>query len=135
MIPYCCVNQSSLFSRSLRLVLATRIDVMSGDPEKHDLTSRVASPSSASNVFKAGGLAFVAEQGGNGSLPTYQEATGAPIEQESPLGYKVQWFTIIFLNIGQMIGTGVFSTRTLFLPSFFPPRRHCRGVGFLQYAV
>ena len=72
---------------------------------------RVSSPSSDVNVLKVGSLAFVGEQGGNGAVPTFQEATGAPVEQESPLGYKVQWMTIIFLNIGQMIGTGVFSTR------------------------
>ncbi|KAF2138625.1 uncharacterized protein K452DRAFT_361276 [Aplosporella prunicola CBS 121167] len=78
------------------------------DAEKFDPAVRVTSPSS--NVYKTGNLAFVGEQGGNGSLPTFQEATGAPVEQHSPLGYKVQWFTIIFLNIGQMIGTGVFST-------------------------
>ncbi|KAF9630239.1 Amino acid/polyamine transporter I [Lasiodiplodia theobromae] len=79
------------------------------DSEKLDPV-RVASPASDSNVLKVGSLAFVGEQGGNGSAPTFQEATGAPVEQESPLGYKVKWFTIIFLNIGQMIGTGVFST-------------------------
>jgi hypothetical protein len=56
-------------------------------------------------------LEYVAQQGENGSVPTYQEASGAPVEIQNPLGYRVQWFTIIFLNIGQMVGTGVFSTR------------------------
>ena len=60
---------------------------------------------------KHGSLEYVAQQGENGSVPTYQEASGAPVEVRSPLGYRVQWFTIIFLNIGQMVGTGVFSTR------------------------
>lgn len=60
---------------------------------------------------KHGSLEYVAQQGENGSVPTYQEASGAPVEVRSPLGYQVQWFTIIFLNIGQMVGTGVFSTR------------------------
>lgn len=60
---------------------------------------------------EVGDKTFVVAQGGNGSLPTYQQADGAPIEVESPLGYNVQFFTIIFLNVGQMIGTGVFSTR------------------------
>jgi hypothetical protein len=60
---------------------------------------------------KHGSLEYVAQQGENGSVPTYQEASGAPVEVKSPLGYRVQWFTIIFLNIGQMVGTGVFSTR------------------------
>lgn len=90
------------------------------DSEKLDPV-RVASPASDSNVLKVGSLAFVGEQGGNGSAPTFQEATGAPVEQESPLGYKVRWFTIIFLNIGQMIGTGVFSTRKHTILSFSLP--------------
>ncbi|CZS89791.1 related to methionine transport protein, high affinity [Rhynchosporium graminicola] len=37
-------------------------------------------------------------------------ASGAPVERESPLGYEVSWFTIVLLNVGQMVGTGVFST-------------------------
>lgn len=61
--------------------------------------------------YKNGSQEFVVEQGGNGSLPTYQQADGAPIEVKSPLGYQVQFFSIIFLNVGQMIGTGVFATR------------------------
>jgi hypothetical protein len=59
-----------------------------------------------------GSLEFVQEHGGNNSKPSYQEASGAPVENISPLGLEVTWFTTIFLNIGQMIGTGVFSTRT-----------------------
>jgi hypothetical protein len=71
------------------------------------------SPLDSSHVSneKHGSLEYVAQQGENGSVPTYQEASGAPVEVRSPLGYRVQWFTIIFLNIGQMVGTGVFSTR------------------------
>lgn len=61
-----------------------------------------------------GSLEFVHEYGGNGSKPSYQEASGAPVENISPLGLQVTWFTTIFLNIGQMIGTGVFSTRKSF---------------------
>jgi hypothetical protein len=60
---------------------------------------------------KHGSLEYIAQQGENGSVPTYQEASGAPVKVRSPLGYQVQWFTIISLNIGQMVGTGVFSTR------------------------
>jgi hypothetical protein len=41
----------------------------------------------------------------------YQDANGAPVEQVSPLGYHVGWFGIMFLNVSQMVGTGVFSTR------------------------
>jgi hypothetical protein len=54
---------------------------------------------------------LVHEYGGNESKPSYQEASGALVENVSPLGLQVTWFTTIFLNIGQMIGTGVFSTR------------------------
>ncbi|KAF9484383.1 high affinity methionine permease [Pholiota conissans] len=35
---------------------------------------------------------------------------GAPIEKISPLGYHVDWITVVFLNISKMIGTGVFTT-------------------------
>jgi hypothetical protein len=56
-------------------------------------------------------LAFVQEYGGNLSKPSYQEASGAPVENISPLGLQVTWFSALFLNVGQMIGTGVFSTR------------------------
>ncbi|KIM94016.1 hypothetical protein OIDMADRAFT_136507 [Oidiodendron maius Zn] len=57
-----------------------------------------------------GSLAFVQEYGGNLSGPSYQEASGAPVENFSPLGLHVTWFSAFFLNIGEMIGTGVFST-------------------------
>ncbi|KAL1586007.1 hypothetical protein WHR41_04735 [Cladosporium halotolerans] len=79
------------------------------DYEKDDVTARTLSPAGEA-VFKTGKLEFVAEQGENGSKTTYQEASGAPVEAHSPLGTRVQWFTIVFLNLGQMIGTGVFST-------------------------
>lgn len=42
----------------------------------------------------------------------FQDPVGAPVEQASPLGYHVGWFGILFLNVSQMVGTGVFSTRT-----------------------
>ncbi|MCJ1293441.1 hypothetical protein MMC34_004996, partial [Xylographa carneopallida] len=64
-------------------------------------------------VLREKNLEFTTEYGGNGSGPSYQEISGAPVEHSSPLGYNVGWFTIIFLNIGQMIGTGVFSTRSV----------------------
>jgi hypothetical protein len=70
-----------------------------------------ASDDSASDVKVDGSLEFVHEYGGNESQPSYQEASGAPVENVSPLGLHVDGFTTIFLNIGQMIGTGVFSTR------------------------
>ena len=62
-------------------------------------------------VLTEGSLEFTVAQGGNGSLPSYQEASGAPVETNSPLGYFVGPVTIVFLNISMMIGTGVYSTR------------------------
>ncbi|KAK7923709.1 hypothetical protein PG985_007780 [Apiospora marii] len=62
------------------------------------------------SVVQDGGLTYTKAQGGNGSAATYQEAVGAPVENRSPLGYHVGWLTVIFLNVNQMIGTGIFST-------------------------
>lgn len=80
------------------------------DTEKNHVTARTLSPT-GETALKTGNLEFVAELGENGGTATYQEASGAPVEAHSPLGTRVQWYTIVFLNIGQMIGTGVFSTR------------------------
>jgi hypothetical protein len=60
-----------------------------------------------------GSITYVGNRGGNDAAPTYQEASGAPVERKSPLGYSVSSFTILFLNINMMIGTGIFSTRKL----------------------
>lgn len=60
-----------------------------------------------------GSIKYVAGQGGNSAEATYQEASGAPVESSSPMGYSVNSFTILFLNISMMIGTGIFSTREL----------------------
>lgn len=62
-------------------------------------------------VLTEGSLEFTFAQGGNSSLPSYQEAAGAPVETNSPFGYFVGPVTVVFLNISMMIGTGVFSTR------------------------
>lgn len=63
-----------------------------------------------------GSLRYIqVDQAGNGSDPTYQEATGAPVEVNSPLGYDVGPVTIIFLNVSMMIGTGVYSTPSTIL--------------------
>ncbi|KAK6436792.1 hypothetical protein LTR95_007016 [Oleoguttula sp. CCFEE 5521] len=71
---------------------------------------RALSPHSEQQVLKTGTLAYITEQGENGAESNIQEASGAPVESRSPLGTGIQWYTILFLNIGQMIGTGVFST-------------------------
>jgi hypothetical protein len=82
--------------------------------EKTDDSARSSSNdvySSHEIVSTKGDLKFVVEQGGNGSQPSYQEVSGAPVETKSSLGYAVGPLTIVFINIGKMIGTGVYSTR------------------------
>lgn len=63
--------------------------------------------------FTDGSIKYIGNQGGNDAAPTFQEASGAPVESDSPMGYSVSSFTILFLNINMMIGTGIFSTRKL----------------------
>ncbi|OQE39774.1 hypothetical protein PENCOP_c006G06741 [Penicillium coprophilum] len=53
---------------------------------------------------------YVGETGGNNAAPTYQDASGAPVESNSPLGYSVGPVTITLLNITMMIGAGIYST-------------------------
>lgn len=85
--------------------------------EKSVVTPSIDSPQSSSDsqlsVVYDGDLAFTRVKGGNDSGVAYQEAVGAPVENASPLGYNVGWATIIFLNVNQMVGTGIFSTRML----------------------
>lgn len=83
----------------------------------HDKTDDSAT-SSSNDVFSSheivsttGDLKFVVEQGCNGSQPSYQEVSGAPVESKSSLGYAVGPVTIVLINVGKMIGTGVYSTR------------------------
>lgn len=61
-----------------------------------------------------GNFQYVVEKAGNTNEVTYQEASGAPVEVDSPLGLDVGAITIIFLNLSKMIGTGIYSTRKLF---------------------
>lgn len=60
-----------------------------------------------------GDLNYIGQEGGNNAPVGFQEASGAPIETQSPLGYSVRAVTIVFLNLGKMVGTGIFSTREL----------------------
>ncbi|CAA7267087.1 unnamed protein product [Cyclocybe aegerita] len=56
---------------------------------------------------------YVVESVSDDDLPSYEDAavtTGAPTEKISPLGYHVDWLSVIFLNVSKMIGTGVFTT-------------------------
>ncbi|OLN96833.1 High-affinity methionine permease 4 [Colletotrichum chlorophyti] len=70
----------------------------------------VEASDSEHSIIRDGDFAYTLAKGGNGSRPAYQEAVGAPVEKQSPLGYHVGWLTVIFLNVNQMIGTGIFST-------------------------
>ncbi|RYC65832.1 hypothetical protein CHU98_g408 [Xylaria longipes] len=66
--------------------------------------------SSDLEIIHDGDLTYTVATAHNGSGVAYQEAVGAPVENRSPLGYHVGWATVTFLNINQMIGTGIFST-------------------------
>jgi hypothetical protein len=74
--------------------------------------SDVATADSASQISD-GSITYVGEKGGNNAAATYQEASGAPVESQSPLGYTVGPLTILLLNISMMIGTGIYSTRKM----------------------
>lgn len=85
-------------------------------PEGEVTTTEVTTTSidaAPAKFLTEGSLEFTVAQGGNGSLPSYQEASGAPVETKSPLGYFVGPVTVVFLNISMMIGTGVYSTRKI----------------------
>ncbi|KAL2820353.1 high affinity methionine permease [Aspergillus granulosus] len=69
-----------------------------------------AGSESDATIIEGGDYKYTAEAGQNSSLPTYQEASGAPIEVVSPLGYQAGFVTLIFLNVSKMVGTGIFST-------------------------
>lgn len=71
----------------------------------------ISDTSSGPEVIHDGNLAYTRAKAGNGSKAAYQEAVGAPVETDSPLGYEVGWFTVIFVNINMLIGTGIFSLR------------------------
>ncbi|KAK6227625.1 high-affinity methionine permease [Colletotrichum tabaci] len=60
--------------------------------------------------ISAGSTQYIGEKGGNDAPPTYQDASGAPVENNSPLGYSVGPVTITLLNITMMIGAGIYST-------------------------
>ncbi|KAJ3782914.1 high affinity methionine permease [Lentinula aff. detonsa] len=44
------------------------------------------------------------------SITPSEEDTGVPTETVSPLGYHVDWTSVIFLNVSRTIGIGVFTT-------------------------
>ncbi|KAI1075994.1 amino acid transporter [Whalleya microplaca] len=86
--------------------------------------------SSDISVIRDGELAYTVAKAGNGSRPAYQEAAGAPVESNSPLGYHVGWITVIFLNVNQMIGTGIFST-----PATVLNRTGSVGLALIYWAI
>lgn len=98
---------------------ASSQDAVGGD-EGHTSSTDVS-------VIHDGDLAYTVAKAENGSKPSWQEAVGAPVESRSPLGYHVGWLTVIFLNVNQMIGTGIFSTRKANNPMNRPRRYHGRG--------
>lgn len=81
------------------------------DKEKGAETQVQGATSSAESVIQYGDVKFTAAEGGNSSRVTYQNAVGAPVETNSPLGYSVSFWVSLTLNINQMVGSGIFSTR------------------------
>ncbi|KAL5117335.1 hypothetical protein ACEQ8H_004780 [Pleosporales sp. CAS-2024a] len=80
-------------------------------PDANHTASAVQSVTANGHVqFSDGDLKYVGEQGGNSNTVAYQEASGAPVETLSPLGYNVGPVTILFLNLSSVVGTGIFST-------------------------
>lgn len=84
-----------------------------GQPDTKGLASPAPTQLNQSDddasILRDGGLAYVRKTAGNGATG-HQEVVGAPVETQSPLGYHVNWLTIIFLNLNHMVGTGIFST-------------------------
>ncbi|KAE8135446.1 amino acid permease-domain-containing protein [Aspergillus pseudotamarii] len=62
------------------------------------------------STIQDGEVKYTAAEGINSTSVTYQDASGAPVETDSPLGYSVSFWTSLCLNINQMVGTGIFST-------------------------
>lgn len=94
------------------------------EPQSTEVEERGSSSDSDPSELVAGGTYYVAGKAANNKEVSYQDASGAPIEESSPLGYNVGPMTILFLNVSKMIGTGIFSTRKqAFLSASLP----CRG--------
>ncbi|KAB8238835.1 amino acid permease-domain-containing protein [Aspergillus alliaceus] len=66
--------------------------------------------SSQESTIQGGDATYTVAEGINSTRVTYQDANGAPVEKNSPLGYEVSFWTSLCLNINQMVGTGIFST-------------------------
>ncbi|KAJ5155493.1 amino acid transporter [Penicillium capsulatum] len=75
--------------------------------------TKVDSPApseSSEGIIQDGGSKWTMTVGMNSTNATYQDAAGAPVETDSPLGYSVSFWACLCLNINQMVGTGIFST-------------------------
>lgn len=83
---------------------------MSWRPSKRPHVANTRVEDQTEQAPTAGGR-YISETGGNNAPPTYQDASGAPVENQSPLGYSVGPVTITLLNITMMIGAGIYSTR------------------------
>ncbi|CRG91901.1 High-affinity methionine permease [Talaromyces islandicus] len=80
------------------------------DKEKGAETHVHGATRSEESVIQYGDIKYTAAEGGNSSRVTYQNAAGAPVETDSPLGYSVSFWVSLALNINQMVGSGIFST-------------------------
>ncbi|KAE8346699.1 hypothetical protein BDV24DRAFT_147360 [Aspergillus arachidicola] len=81
-----------------------------GDREKDAGISVREHNASQESTIQDGSIKYTAAEGINSTSVTYQDASGAPVETDSPLGYSVSFWTSLCLNINQMVGTGIFST-------------------------
>lgn len=111
---------------------------MSDWDDKEKTANVAAQPASESEeTIVHGDVKYTAAEGLNSTSVTFQDASGAPVETSSPLGYSVSYLAAMCLNINQMIGTGIFSTRqwpldtsgfnVLTRPSGFYSRRRWLG--------
>ena len=80
--------------------------------------------------ISTGTTQYIGEKGGNNAPLTYQDASGAPVEHESPLGYSVNPVTLTLLNITMMIGAGIYST-----PSSILGGTGSVGVSFVYWTL
>lgn len=80
--------------------------------------------------ISTGSTQYISEKGGNNAPVTYQDASGAPVEHDSPLGYSVNPVTLTLLNITMMIGAGIYST-----PSSILGGTGSVGVSFVYWTL
>ncbi|KAM0251463.1 hypothetical protein ACHAQJ_008171 [Trichoderma viride] len=80
----------------------------SEEPQSTEAEERGSSSDSDPSELVAGGTYYVAGKAANNEETSYQDASGAPVEESSPLGYNVGPMTILLLNVTSTIlaGTG-----------------------------